>query len=98
MKNATCSDYFFQSSSLLLCVPYLFVCDGKGDCPEGEDEFCSDSFNVKDNKSLESSGNTFFHCMKGNISIHISFVDDLIPDCPYSFEDELQYYNLSYKS
>ena len=93
-EKCTCSDSFFQCSTLLLCIPFLFVCDGKIDCPKGDDEFCSDIFSSKNEKSVDSCGNTFFRCIKSNISIPISFVDDLVPDCPYSFEDELQYYNL----
>ena len=93
-EECTCSDYFFQCSSLLLCVSFLFVCDGKRDCPEGDDEFWCNNLNFKNNNSLDSYDNMSFHCIQSNISMDISFLDDLIPDCPYSFEDELQYYNL----
>ena len=40
-KKCTCSNLFYQCSSLPICIPYKFVCDGQKDCPQGEDEFCS---------------------------------------------------------
>ena len=33
-------------------------------------------------------------CLMSGNSIPASFLDDLVPECPTSFEDEVQYYNL----
>ena len=35
-----------------------------------------------------------FKCEKHNMFIPVMFVNDLIPDCPNSFDDELEYFNL----
>ena len=35
-----------------------------------------------------------FTCLESNTTISIVLVDDLIPDCPNTFEDEMQYYSL----
>ena len=89
----TCSDFFYQCS-LNKCIPYLFVCDGYKDCQEGKDEICSSDMDISRNKSQPLSNNETFKCMTSGLFIPASFVDDLIPNCPGSFEDEVQYYNL----
>ena len=88
-EKFSCSDFFYQCSSLSICIPYILVCNGQKDCQHGEDEFCSD--NTKTIGSLPQ----MFVCLVSGISIPFSFVDILKPDCPSTFEDELQYYNLS---
>ena len=87
-QKISCSDYFYQCSSLLICIPYTLVCNGQRDCHNGEDEICSD--NMRKNGSVSQ----MFVCLRSGISIPVSFVDDLIPDCPGTYEDELQYFNL----
>ena len=93
-KRCPCSDYFYQCSSFPFCIPYLLVCDGHKDCQQGEDEICSDSIQKVKIVFQKSLSNTSFKCFTGRNHIPISFVDDLVPECPISFEDEAQYYNL----
>ena len=72
----------------------MFVCDGHKDCHEGEDEICKNNVNQANGGSQLTSKNETFKCNLSGISIHRSFVNDLIPNCPGSFEDEMQYYSL----
>ena len=89
-----CSDFFYQCSSVLKCIPYLFVCDGYQDCHNGEDEICKINVNQVNNGSQLTSKNETFKCLLSETSIDWSFLNDLIPNCLGSFEDEIQYYNL----
>ena len=82
-EKFSCSDFFYQCSSLPICIPYILVCNRQKDCEHGEDEFCS-----HDTRNIVSQ---MFVCLMSGISIPVSFVNDLIPDCPGTFEDELQY-------
>ena len=86
-----CSDFFYQCSSLPICIPYVLVCNGQKECQHGEHEICGDNtIKIED----ETQHNEMFICLISGISIPVSLVDDLIPDCPGTFEDEVQYYNL----
>ena len=63
-ENCRCSDYYFQCSTTSnLCIPYLFVCDGHKDCPQGEDEIFNSNINKDGNESLLTSSNKSFKCM-----------------------------------
>ena len=70
------------------------VCDGHKDCQQGEDEFCSGNIWMVKIGFQQPLRNTRFRCFTSGNSIPVSFVDDLVPECPTSFEDEAQYYNL----
>ena len=93
-EKFTCSDLFFQCSSSLICIPYVLVCNGQKDCQQGEDEICSHSIIKTKNISHHTTNKESFECTMSGISIPLSYVDDLIPDCPGTFEDEVQYFNL----
>ena len=71
----------------------MLVCNGHIDCPQEEDEFCINS-SEEQNRDTSISKTDFFICNKSGKFIPLTFVDDLIPDCPNSYEDEEQYYNL----
>ena len=90
-----CSDFYFQCSARSnVCIPYLFICDGYKDCPLGEDEICSSNINKDGDDSHLISNNKLFKCTMSGTVISMSSVNDLIPNCPGSFDDEVQYYNL----
>ena len=92
-NDYTCSDFYYQCSNFKVCIPSLLVCNGHIDCPQGGDEFCIDN-SKKQNKDIDMLKTDFFICNRSGKIISLNFVDDLIPDCPNSFEDEEQYYNL----
>ena len=93
-KMFTCSEFFFQCSSFPFCVPYLFICNGYKDCQQGEDEFCSDiTSNIKNSSLCVPTNETFKHFMSRKF-ISVSFVGDLVPEFPTSFEDQAPDYNL----
>ena len=94
LKVCTCSDFFYQCSSFQICIPYQFVCDEYNDCQQGEDEICSGITSKIKTGSQHTSNNETFKCLMSGNSIPASFLDDLVPECPTSFEDEVQYYNL----
>ena len=93
-QKCTCSDFFYQCSSFPFCIPYSLVCDGQKDCQQGEDEFCNKRIRKIKKGSECTSRKITFKCMMSGNSIPVSFVDNLVPECPTSFEDEAQYYNL----
>ncbi len=62
------------------CIPHSYVCDGKWDCPNGNDE--------KVNCKSPSRCKHTYHCYQSTICIHLFDVCNKIRDCPYS-EDEL---------
>ena len=86
--------FFYQCSSFQICIPYQFVCDGHNDCQQGEDENCSGITSKIKTGSQHTSNNETFKCLMTGKSIPPSFLDDFVPECPTSFEDEVQYYNL----
>ena len=58
------------------CVPRSYVCDGKWDCPYGEDEHLSQK--CGDNRVCMH----FFKCKSSQICVHIENICDGIDDCP----------------
>ena len=88
-----CSAYYFTCASSFICIPYVKVCDGYKDCLQGEDELCRNQSGRKFENAKHLSI-AVFTCLKSNVTIPAFLVDDLIPDCPKTFEDEMQYYNL----
>ena len=95
LEKCTCSDFFFQCSSSQVCIAYLLVCDGHNDCQHGEDEICSSNIskNTGESPNMLHNETDLFKCTTSGFSILMSYVDGLIPDCPNSFEDELQYFS-----
>ena len=89
----SCTAYYFTCVSSFTCIPYSKVCDFYEDCFQGEDEFCRFQAD-KDLKIVKNVSIAIFACLKNNKTIPASLVDDFIPDCPNTFEDEIQYYNL----
>ena len=93
-QKYSCSHLYFTCLSSFKCIPYIQVCDNRIDCLHGEDEICEKLSMKKSEhfKNMLSTDN--FTCIKSNTTIPAYLVDDLIPDCPGSFEDEMQYYYL----
>ena len=93
-EDCSCSSFYFTCLSSFKCIPYVKVCDGHTDCLQGEDEFCE----TQSGKATGIIGNgslaLMFLCSESNITISNFLVNDLVPDCPNTIEDEMQYYNL----
>ncbi len=53
------------------CTPYKYVCDGKQDCPFGDDEF----------KCVDRTCVGLFKCQSSNICLHYHDVEDGVVDC-----------------
>ncbi len=64
---------------LSYCIPYHYICNGKLDCPHGEDE--SSCLAV-----LECPG--LLRCRHDNVCVHPDNVGDKITDCHLSADDE----------
>ncbi len=64
---------------LSYCIPYHYICNGKLDCPHGEDE--SSCLAV-----LECPG--LLRCTHDNVCVHPDNVGDKITDCQLSTDDE----------
>ena len=39
--QCSCSEFYYQCSSSVMCIPYSMTCDGFRDCLGGDDEFCA---------------------------------------------------------
>ena len=74
-----------------MCIPYVKVCNGHTDCQHGEDEICEKQLIQEDIVNMHPAHT--FTCIKSDVTISAHFVDDFIPDCPRSIEDEMQYYS-----
>ena len=72
-----CPGYF--KCFLTYCVPYWRICDGKNDCPYGDDEAACDSFLCRG----------MFKCIYDGICVSMHDVCDGIVNCPKSWEDEM---------
>ncbi len=76
-QELNCTNSFKCSRSY--CVPYRNVCDGKWDCPEGDDEKITC-------KNLTCPG--FFHCKSFSTCLHPSEICDGKIDCSSVFKDD----------
>ena len=76
-KSFHCSNKYKCPDSY--CIPYRNVCNGKWDCPNGEDEknICS---------KIECPG--YFHCQGLNTCLHPSEICDGKVDCKNSYGDD----------
>ena len=61
------------------CIPYWLICNGKKDCPYGEDEAACGKFLCRD----------MFKCIYDNICVSLHDVCDGIMHCSGSGEDEM---------
>ena len=74
-KNFECNMKFKCAESY--CIPWTYVCDGKWDCPEGDDEL--------ENPACGRNVNCIhmYRCRKtNNTCLHIGNVCDGINNCP----------------
>ena len=92
--QVTCSTFYFACVSSIKCIPYDKFCDGYQDCLFAEDEICTNELSKKVKNIAVMSNAPTFICSERYTTIPIFFVNDLIPDCPNSIEDEIQYYSL----
>ena len=80
LRNCTyhsCPDHYKCEYSY--CIPLHAVCDGVGDCPDGEDE-----------KNCEAlSCPNILHCKRDNLCIHRNYINDGLIDCPSNRDDEV---------
>ncbi len=60
------------------CVPYRYTCDGKQDCPLGDDE----------DRCTNRTCVGLFKCMNSGICLHYHDLEDDIVECPEG-DDEL---------
>ena len=93
-NQCSCSTHYFTCLSSSTCIPYLNVCDGHRDCLHGEDEFCEKYTNKEIRNLVNSSLVDTFSCLESNITIPSLLLNDFMPDCPGTIEDEMEYYNL----
>ncbi len=68
------------------CIPWSYVCDGKLDCPFGQDEDLQSS--CKGEERCRSK----FRCLESDVCIHLGDVCDTKMDCP--LDDDEQYCTL----
>ena len=90
-QQITCSVFYFTCLLSHKCITYAKICDGYVDCLFAEDEICE---NEASKKTVKITHASTFTCSESNTTIPIYLVNDLIPDCPNSMEDEIQYYSL----
>ena len=72
-----CPGYF--KCFLTYCIPYWRICDGKNDCPYGEDEAACEEFLCRG----------MFKCITDDICVSMHDVCDGIINCPKAWEDEM---------
>ena len=75
-----CPGYF--KCFFTYCIPYWRICDGKNDCPYGEDEAACEEFLCRG----------LFKCIIDDICVSMHDVCDGIINCPKSWEDEMLCY------
>ena len=64
------------------CIPWSYICDGKWDCPDGEDETC-ESILEKNVKCIH-----MYKCKAKFMCIHLASLCDSYVDCPLG-DDEI---------
>ena len=72
--NYKCPDYY--------CIPFGYICDGKWDCPMGEDETNENCTNIRICKYM-------LKCRNSLKCIHLSDMCDTTVDCPYADDEKL---------
>ncbi len=65
------------------CVPYKYMCNGRWDCPNGEDELTEQMC------QQERSCQYFFQCKNTKICIHLGNICDSQDDCPLGDDEFL---------
>ncbi len=80
-RNIQCSGKFKCQGSF--CMPFSYVCDGKWDCPNGEDE------SRQNRCDTERSCPNMIRCEKSKTCASLSDICDKISDCPNSDDEEL---------
>ena len=89
-----CSAFYFACLSSNRCIPYGKVCNGHVDCLYAEDEICENQAGEEVENDIYTQNISTFTCSKSNTVVPSYLVDDFIPDCPDSIEDESQYFSL----
>ena len=69
----------FKCNSYDICVPLRLVCNGKPDCPNGEEEADCETFSCP----------KMLRCTKEKICVHPSEICDGVLHCPLSGDDEV---------
>ena len=65
------------------CIPYSYMCDGKWDCPEGDDE--SENLRCENLEKCLS----MYKCKGTNVCIHLGNICDSKIDCPLADDEYL---------
>ena len=67
---------------LYYCIPWGYVCDGKWDCPHGEDEVVNSCIKYRNCREMYS-------CHKAQACIHISDICDGFIDCLFGDDEAM---------
>ena len=65
------------------CLPWSYICDGKWDCPFGQDELIAD----RCGPTRHCQG--MFKCVSSQLCIHIEDICDLYYDCPLNEDEQM---------
>ncbi len=84
-SHCVCHDLYYQCGISGTCVPASRLCDGVRDCLEGEDEAVCPWHQTQ--SPSPPGAEATFKC-SGGTTIPISLVNDLVPDCPGSIQDD----------
>ena len=64
------------------CIPWVYVCDGKWDCPLGTDETLNSNCKIKD------KCHNMFKCRRTYTCVHLGNVCDKHRDCPFGDDED----------